>query len=82
MRTYKSDVEADVKVGETTVSIRRKGTSEVMQANIVAREALDDSPESRLWLDRLLHAEHESVIGGYPVRGAFVTEILIPNGVN
>ena len=78
-KTYNNDVEADVKVGDAVVSIRRKGSSEVVQASIVATESDESGKPVRLWLDRLVHAAHEYVIGGHPVTGAFVTEIVIPN---
>lgn len=77
MRTYNSDVEADVKVGEAVVTIRRKGSSEVVQASIVASDCDAAGKPCRLWLDRMVHADHESSIGGYAVSGAFVTEISI-----
>jgi hypothetical protein len=79
MSIYKDVVEADVRIGEGVVSIRRKGSSEVVQANIVASDYDESGQPTRLWLDRLVHAIHETEIGGHPVNGAFVTELALPN---
>lgn len=77
MKTYTCEVEADVRVGEDVLSIRRKGSSEVVQAKILARELEDGGRKERIWLDRLVHAGYEEVIGGNPVTGSYVTEILV-----
>lgn len=74
---YNPNVEATVRVGDGVVSIKRKGVSEIVQANVVSSEAALDGQTTRLWLDRLIHASHEDSIGGYPVKGAFVSEMLL-----
>lgn len=76
-KTYSHDVEADVRIGDGIVSVRRKGSSEVVQAKIVASTLDDSGKPTILWLDRLIHASHESVIGGHSVSGAFVTELTL-----
>lgn len=75
MTIYKDIVEADVRIGEGVVTIKRKGSSELVQAKIVATQPGDAETRARLWLDRLIHSAHETNIGGYPVTGAFVSEI-------
>jgi len=75
--TYKDTVEADVRIGDGVVSIKRKGSSEIVQAKVLSTEPAKDGEATRLWLDRLVHAKHETSIGQYHVRGAFVTEISL-----
>lgn len=77
MTVYKDNVEADVRIGEGVVSIKRKGSSELVQANVVASDVNDAGTTVKLWLDRLVHAPHETCIGGHAVNGAFVTEISL-----
>ncbi len=77
MTVYKDYVEADVRIGEGTVSIKRKGSSQLVQANVVASDVNEDGSTIKLWLDRLVHAPHETCIGGHAVNGAFVTEIAL-----
>lgn len=74
---YKPEVEATVRIGDGVVSIKRKGSSQIVQANVVSTEAALDGQTTRLWLDRLVHAAHEVSIGGHPVTGAIVSELLL-----
>ena len=77
MNILKNDVEADVRIGDGVVSIKRKGSSAIVQAKVVATEPAKDGNPTRVWLDRLVHATHETSIGQHRVTGAFVTEMSL-----
>jgi hypothetical protein len=77
MTLYKNNVEADVRIGEGVITIKRKGSSELVQAKVVASDVNEAGTTVKLWLDRLVHAPHETNIGGHAVDGAFVTEITL-----
>jgi hypothetical protein len=77
MSVTKTDT-ATLAVGEGVIVLRRKGRAPVT-ANILGEE--ENRPEKgvkTLWLDRLIHANYEATLGGYPVSGAVVTEVQIP----
>lgn len=77
MKSVSENVDADVRIGDGVVSIRRKGSTEIILANVVATTPAVVGVPTRLWLDRLVHAAHETNIGQYPVKGAFVTELSL-----
>lgn len=77
MKIQINDVEAVVLIGEGVVSIKRKGSAQIVQAKVVATVPATVGVPTRLWLDRLVHAEHETSLGQYPVKGALVTEISL-----
>ena len=77
MTILKDHVEADVRIGDGVVSIRRKGSSEIIQAKVLATEPAKDGQPTLLYLDRIVHADHETAIGQYRVKGAFVTELSL-----
>jgi hypothetical protein len=77
MNILKEHVEADVRIGDGIVSIRRKGRSEMIQAKVLATVPAMDGQPTRLWLDRLVHAAHETRIGTHPVSGCYVTEMAL-----
>ena len=77
MKIYKDEVEADVRIGEGVVTIRRKGSSELVQSNIVSTNFDSEGKITHIWLDRIVHADHEVSIGGHSVTGAFVTEMRL-----
>ncbi len=71
------DDTANVAVGEGVLVLRRRGRSAVTAA--ILGEQLDGEGKMKtLWLDRLIHENHESTLGGNPVWGAVVTEIQVP----
>lgn len=71
------DDTANVAVGEGVLVLRRRGRSAVTAA-ILGEEVDAEGKMKTLWLDRLIHENHEETLGGYPVRGAVVTEIQVP----
>lgn len=75
--------EARITVGDCDVSIRRKSGGTTV-ASILGRTAGVDGSTS-IWLDRLVHKEEESRIGGldcpvYGVFGAYVSVLVAPAG--
>lgn len=71
------DDTANVAVGEGVLVLRRRGRSAVTAA-ILGEEVDAEGKTRTLWLDRLIHENHEATLGGYPVCGALVTEIQVP----
>lgn len=68
---------AKVAVGEGVLVLRRRGRSAVTAA-ILGEQVDKEGKNKTLWLDRLIHENHEHTLGGYAVWGAVVTEIQVP----
>lgn len=66
-------IEANVVIGDGVVTIRRKGASTSVIANILGKTGTGKS--EKIYLDRLVHAPYEDVIGPYVVSGA-VSSVL------
>lgn len=64
---------AEVTLGDGVVTIKRKGTSSLIVANILGK-IVEDKTES-IFLDRLVHDSHETELGSFAVSGA-VSSIL------
>lgn len=71
------NIEANVHLGEGVVVVRRKGSSSPAIANVLGSVATDG--ETMLYLDRLIHKPYESELGGYAVKGAISTIVVVPN---
>lgn len=77
MRPLKTD-SSTLTMGEGLIVIRKQGRLPVT-ANILGEE--HDRPERGLktiWLDRVVHAVGDDTLGGYPVAGALVTQVVMP----
>lgn len=77
MRPIKTD-SSTLTMGEGLIVIRKQGRLPVT-ATILGEE--HDRPEKGLktiWLDRVVHAMGEDSIGGCPVAGAMVTQVVMP----
>lgn len=70
------NTEANVHLGEGIVVVRRKGSSSPAVANVLGRVAAET--ETLLYLDRLVHKPYESELGGYPIRGAISSILVLP----
>lgn len=70
-----SIVEATIKAGDGVMTIRRKGISSTVIAQILGRQVLDGVEV--ITLDRLIHRQGETEMGNdaetWSVSGAFVT---------
>lgn len=64
-------------VGETTVTLKRPGNTNLVVANILGRETTEGG-KLRLWLDRLIHSPFEREFAGWEVNGA-VSSVLTAN---
>lgn len=74
--TKESDVKAEVRLGETTVTIGRGHNPLAWETyNILGREALSGG-KVKVWIDSLVHAPHETSLGGVNVSGAVVSELV------
>jgi hypothetical protein len=71
------NIDANVHLGDGIVVIRRKGTSSPAIANILGSVPTEGG--TLLYLDRLIHKPHEGELGGYSVKGAISSIILVPN---
>jgi hypothetical protein len=69
--------EANVHLGEGIVVVRRKGSSSPAIANVLG--SVQTETGTQLYLDRLIHKPHESELGGYSVRGAISSIVVVPN---
>lgn len=69
--------EANVHLGEGIVVVRRKGSSSPAIANVLGRVPTEGG--TLLYLDRLVHKPHEGELGGYPVKGAISSIVMVPN---
>lgn len=68
-----TEIPADVRIGESTATILRQGTSAASEARVLGRETVDGV--ERVYLDRLVHAPWEQKLGDWGCTGA-VTTIL------
>jgi hypothetical protein len=69
--------EANVHVGDGIVVVRRKGSSSPAIANVLGTVSTECG--TLLYLDRLIHKPYENELGGYGVKGAISSIILVPN---
>lgn len=72
----KSTPEATVTIGDGVLSIARSGQSRIVIANILGT-TIEDGNDC-WYLDRLVHAPHESELGPYKVRGAISSVLFKP----
>jgi len=71
--------EANVHVGDGVVVVRRKGSSSPAIANILG--SVPAEGRTLLYLDRLVHKSYENELGGYAVKGAISSIVVVPNQV-
>ena len=69
--------EANVHVGDGCVVVRRKGSSTPAIANVLGSVPTESG--TLLYLDRLIHKSYESELGGYTVKGAISSIVVVPN---
>lgn len=69
----KTENTTEVTLGAGVVTIKRKGTSSLIVANILGK-VVEGKTES-IFLDRLVHDSHEKEMGDFAVSGA-VSSIL------
>lgn len=69
-------IEANVHVGEGIVVVRRKGSSSPAIANVLGSVPAESA--TLLYLDRLVHKPHENELGGYMVKGAISSILIVP----
>lgn len=60
--------EADVTLGNGVVTVRRKGSSSLVIANVLGTVATETS--EAIYLDRLVHKPFEQSLGNFAVTGA------------
>lgn len=68
--------EANVHLGDGIVVVRRKGSSSPAIANVLGSVPVDGG--TSLYLDRLIHKPYESELGGYGVKGAISSILIVP----
>ena len=71
------NIEANVHLGDGVVVVRRKGSSSPAIANVLGSVATETA--TLLYLDRLIHKPYESELGGYVVKGAISSIVVVPN---
>lgn len=71
--------EANIHLGDGVVVVRRKGSSSPAIANVLGSVATEIG--TLLYLDRLIHKPYESELGGYAIKGAISSIIVVPNGL-
>lgn len=71
--------EANVHLGDGVVVVRRKGTSSPTIANVLG--AVSTETGTLLYLDRLIHKPYESELGGYAIKGAISSIVVVPNAM-
>ena len=69
--------DASVHVSDGVVVVRRKGSSSPAIANILGSVLTEGA--TLLYLDRLVHKSYENELGGYTVKGAISTIVVMPN---
>jgi hypothetical protein len=75
-KTMKVKTEATITIGEGVLTIARSGQSKVVVANILG---VTTEENNRCWyLDRLVHAPHETELGDYQVSGAISSKLYKP----
>lgn len=68
-------INANVHVGLDVVVVRRKGSSAPIVANVLGRTDVDGG--QMLYLDRLIHESWEKELGGYTVKGAISSIVMV-----
>lgn len=71
--------EANVHLGEGIVVVRRKGSSSPAIANVLGSVPTENG--TLLYLDRLVHQPHENELGGYAVKGAISSIVMVQNTI-
>ena len=71
--------EANVHVGDDVVVVRRDGSSAPAVANVLGSVLTESG--TLLYLDRLIHKPYESELGGYIVKGAISSIIVMPDAM-
>lgn len=71
------NIDANVHLGDGIVVVRRKGTSSPAIANVLG--SVPTVGGTLLYLDRLIHKPYESELGGYSVKGAISSIVVVPN---
>lgn len=69
--------EANVHLGDGIVVVRRKGSSSPAIANVLG--SVPTETGTLLYLDRLIHKPYESELGGYAIKGAISSIVMVPN---
>jgi hypothetical protein len=72
-----TSTEANVHLGEGIVVVRRKGSSSPAIANVLG--SVPTETGTLLYLDRLIHKPYESELGGYAIKGAISSIVMMPN---
>jgi hypothetical protein len=67
--------EATITFGEGVVTLRRKGSSQAIVANILG--VVSGGKEQSFYLDRLIHKPHETELASYAVHGAKTTILAL-----
>jgi hypothetical protein len=70
--------EANVHLGDGIVVVRRKGSSSPAIANVLG--SVPGESGTSLYLDRLIHKPYESELGGYVVKGAISSILIVSQG--
>ena len=68
--------EANVHLGDGIVVVRRKGSSSPAIANVLG--SVPGESGTSLYLDRLIHKPYESELGGFLVKGAISSILIVP----
>lgn len=71
---------SSVALGEGILVLRRRGRPASTAAILGTQDAADGLTQT-IWLDRMLHEPGEDTLGGHPVSGAVVTQIVVPIGM-
>lgn len=71
-----TSTEANVHLGEGIVVVRRKGSSSPAIANVLG--SVPTETGTLLYLDRLIHKPYESELGGYAIKGAISSIVMVP----
>lgn len=72
-----TSTEANVHLGEGIVVVRRKGSSSPAIANVLG--SVPTETGTLLYLDRLIHKPYESELGGYAIKRAISSIVIVPN---
>lgn len=66
----------EISMGVSAIRIKRKGQSEIVTANILGQTV--EEGYTCWYLDRLVHASHEKLLGEYSVSGAVSSKLMMP----
>jgi len=72
---YHPSEEYTVEVGESAVTVRKRGSSRVTVAQILGMTRDAAGQPNHIWLDRLVHPPGYDALGDWQVRGAVCTEL-------